>query len=57
LSPRESDEVLASRAHEISGIPLETLSRALIASRAPATDETSALRDAQAMERILEGLG
>jgi len=56
LSPRESDEVLASRAHEISGIPLETLSRALIASRAPATDETSALRDAQAMERILSQL-
>jgi len=57
LSPRESDEVLSNRAHEISGIPRETLSRALIASRAPATDETSALRDAQAMERILEGLG
>ncbi len=57
LSPRESDDVLAARAHEISGIPRETLSRALIASRAPATDETSALRDAQAMERILEQLG
>jgi hypothetical protein len=57
LSPRESDEVLSLRAHEISGIPRETLSRALIASRAPATDETSALRDAQAMERILEQLG
>jgi len=56
LSPRESDEVLSNRAHEISGIPLETLSRALIASRAPATDETSALRDAQAMERILRQL-
>ena len=57
LSPRESDEVLGARAHEISGIPRETLSRALIASRAPATDETSALRDAQLMERILEELG
>jgi len=57
MSPRESDEVLSARAHEISGIPRETLSRALIASRAPATDETSALRDAQAMERILEQLG
>jgi len=56
LSPREGDEVLAGRAHEISGIPFETLSRALIASRAPATDETSALRDAQAMERILSQL-
>lgn len=56
MSPRESDEVLSARAHEISGIPRETLSRALIASRAPATDETSALRDAQAMERILEQL-
>ena len=57
MSPRESDEVLAARAHEISGIARETLSRALSASRAPATNETSALRDAQAMERILEQLG
>lgn len=57
MSPRESDEVLSARAHEISGIPREILSRALIASRAPATDETSALRDAQAMERILDQLG
>ncbi|RYX82515.1 DUF4350 domain-containing protein [bacterium] len=57
LSPRESDDVLAARASEISGIDRELLSRALIASRAPATDESSALRDAQQMERILEQLG
>lgn len=57
LSPRESDDVLAARASEISGISRETLARALVAARAPATDETSALRDAQAMERILEQLG
>ncbi|BCM91276.1 hypothetical protein IAD21_03142 [Abditibacteriota bacterium] len=57
LSPRESDDVLAARASEISGIDRDVLSRALIASRAPATDENSALRDAQQMERILEQLG
>ncbi len=57
LSPRESDDVLAARAHEISGIDRDLLSRALMTSRAPATDETSALRDAQQMERILEQLG
>ena len=57
LSPRESDEVLAARASEISSVPREEISQALIASRAPATNEGSALRDAQEMERILEQLG
>ncbi len=57
MSPRDSDDMLAARASEMSGIDRDLLSRALIASRAPATDETSALRDAQQMERILEQLG
>lgn len=57
MSPRESDEVLSARASEISGISREVLSRALMNSRAPATNETSALRDAQEMERLLDQLG
>ncbi len=57
LSPRDSDDVLAGRAAEISGLDRDLLARALINSRAPATDETNALRDAQQMERILERLG
>ena len=57
LSPRDSDDILAGRAAEISGLDRDLLSRALMNSRAPATDEVSALRDAQQMERILDKLG
>jgi hypothetical protein len=56
LSPAESDLILAKRAQEVAGIPLEITDRLLLQSRAPATTASEALRDAQEMERVLQQL-
>ncbi len=56
LSPAESDQVLARRAQEISGIPTQITDRLLLQSRAPAQTMSEALRDAQEMERVLQKL-
>ncbi|PQV63768.1 hypothetical protein B1R32_109108 [Abditibacterium utsteinense] len=54
LSPSESDQVLARRAQEVSGIPASVTDRLLLQSRAPAQNMGEALRDAQEMERVLQ---
>jgi hypothetical protein len=57
MSPAERDIVLAQRAHELSGLPLDMLDYLLLQSKAPADTDAEVLRDAQAMEEVLSKLG
>jgi hypothetical protein len=56
LSPGESDEVLAQRATQASGLDHATLDRLLMRSRTPASSPEEMLRDIQQMERVLQEL-
>ncbi len=56
LSPSENDMILARRAHELSGVPIEVVDRLLLQTRTPATSEAQALRDAQEMDAVLKRL-
>jgi hypothetical protein len=56
LSPADPDQVLARRAHEMSGVPYEVFDRLLLQTRTPARSDAQALRDAQEMETVLRQL-
>ena len=56
LSPGENDAVLARRAHELCGVPIEVVDRLLLQTRTPATSDAQALRDAQEMDAVLKRL-
>ena len=56
LSPGENDMVLARRAHELGGVPIEVVDRLLLQTRTPAQNEAQALRDAQEMDAVLKRL-
>ena len=56
LSPGENDMVLARRAHELCGVPIEVVDRLLLQTRTPAQNEAQALRDAQEMDAVLRRL-
>ena len=56
MSPNESDQVLARRAHEVAGVPFELVDRLLLQTRTPARSDAQALRDAQEMDAVLKQL-
>ena len=56
LSAGESDAVLAQRAVQVGGLDYEEVDRLLIRSRTPSSNPNEMLRDAQAMEIVLQKL-